>query len=129
MLIIKPDEAKQVHCPNKGFISHRYLLESDDMGFTMTRTVIPKGDKQYWHYAHHLEACYCISGHGLLSFSTRTGPVTTHDVTDILPGVVYALDKNDPHHFQALEDTTLICVFNPPLKGNEVHNEEGHYDA
>lgn len=129
MLIIKPDEARQVYCPKGGFISHRYLLERDGMGFTVTRTVVPKGDEQYWHYANHLEACYCISGHGVLRVTTKTGPITTHDVTDILPGMMYAPDKHDPHYFKALEDTVLLCVFNPPLNGNEVHNEEGHYDV
>jgi L-ectoine synthase len=112
---------REVHCPHGGFISTRFLLESDGMGFTVTRTFIPKGDPQYWHYKNHLEACLCIKGHGKLQ------DVKTLKVYDIKPGIMYALDKNDAHFFQALKDTVLICVFNPPLKGREVHGKDGSY--
>jgi len=40
------------------------------------------------------------------------------------------LDKNDKHILRATKgDLHLICVFNPPLSGDETHNEEGGYDA
>lgn len=112
---------REVRCPHGGFVSYRMLLESDGMGFAMTRTVIPKGDPQRWHYKHHLEACYCESGEGLL------GNLATGEKFNIKPGVLYALDKHDAHLFVALEDTVLICVFNPPLTGAEVHREDGSY--
>jgi ParB-like chromosome segregation protein Spo0J len=37
------------------------------------------------------------------------------------------LDKNDPHWFEAHQQTVLICVFNPPLSGQETHQEDGSY--
>jgi L-ectoine synthase len=40
---------------------------------------------------------------------------------------MYALDKHDKHFFKALEPVVLICVFNPPLAGNEVHQADGSY--
>lgn len=113
---------REVHCPKGGFISTRFLLESDRMGFTLTRTYIPKGEPQHWHYKNHLEACLCIKGYGKLQ------NVETLEVHDIKPGVMYALDKNDEHMFQALKDTILICVFNPPLTGKEVHKKDGSYE-
>lgn len=40
---------------------------------------------------------------------------------------MYALDKHDPHLFEAYEEVILICIFNPPLKGGEVHDKNGNY--
>jgi len=50
---------REVHCPNGGFVSYRYLLKSDNMGFGLHKTVIPEGPAQRWHYKHHKEACCC----------------------------------------------------------------------
>lgn len=113
---------REVHCPNGGFISYRYLLESDGMGYTVTRTFIPKGMPQTWHYTRHLESCYCVSGEAVVA-SIETGATFS-----ILPGTLYALDNHDRHLFMAYEDTTLICVFNPPLKGREVHGKDASYE-
>ncbi len=110
-----------VDCPKGGFTSNRILLESDGMGFGMTKTVIPVNGKQYWHYKNHLESCYCVSGKGILT-NAETGEEFV-----IEPDVTYVLDKNDPHYFEALEEVVLICAFNPPLKGGEVHGEDGSY--
>jgi len=115
---------RQVNCPKGGFISLRALLESDGCGFSITRTIIPKDDPQFWHYKDHIEACYCLKGEGELT-DLKTGK--KHYIKE---GIIYALDKNDPHEFQALTNSVeLLCVFNPPLIGNEVHNEEGSYDV
>lgn len=116
------DTDRHVECPKGGFRSIRLLLESDNMGFSVTQTTIPAGEWQRWHYKNHLEACYCIAGMAKLK----------NEVTDeeylIQPGIMYALDKNDPHLFKAMVKTRLICIFNPPLKGREIHNEDGSYD-
>lgn len=126
MKVISKDElddmGRVIQCPKGGFTSSRFLLESDGMGFTLTHTFIPKGMPQTWHYKNHLEACYCVSGEG------RLGDMATGESFRILPGTMYALDKHDKHLFMALEDTVLICVFNPPLKGAEVHGEDGSYE-
>lgn len=113
---------REVHCPNGGFISNRFLLEKDGMGFTLTKTIIPKGDWQFWHYKNHLEACYCVSGYGLLK--SFNDPNCEYKIT---PDTVYVLDKHDAHFFKAESTVVLICVFNPPLVGNEVHQRDGSY--
>lgn len=112
---------RQVECPKGGFTSYRFLLESDGMGYTLTKTDIPKSKPQMWHYKNHLETCLCIKGHGIVT-DLKTGQSFT-----IKAGVAYVLDNHDKHMFEALEDTTLICVFNPPLTGKEVHQEDGSY--
>lgn len=111
-----------VECPNGGFTSHRMLLASDGTGYTVTKTVIPPRGKQFWHYKNHIESCYCVSGVGELT-NAETG-----ETFIILPGTLYVLDNHDPHYFEAIETVTLVCVFNPPLNGREVHKEDGSYE-
>lgn len=108
-------------CPNGGFKSSRFLLSSDGLGFSMSRTFIPKGPPQFWQYLNHLEACYCVSGLGKL-VEGESGRWWW-----IKPDTVYSPDNHDPHTFEALKDTVLVCVFNPPLFGMEIHDEDGSY--
>lgn len=112
--------SRQVECPKGGFTSFRLLLEKDGQGFTMTKTVIPPGDWQHWHYKHHSEACFCIKGFGQLK------NIETGEISFIYPGVMYAPEQ-DKHAFMAIDEIELVCVFNPPLKGNEVHQKDGSY--
>lgn len=117
------DTEREVRCPKGGFISYRALLERDGMGFSMHKTVIPVGPgPQHWHYKKHLEACYCIEGGGVLT-NLRTGEKFL-----IAPDTVYVLDQHDDHTFEAWRHTVLISVFNPPVKGGEVHQEDGSYE-
>ena len=113
---------REVTCPKGGFISYRYLIKEDGMGFGLHRTVIPEGPAQRWHYKHHKEACYCIAGLGVIT-SEATGSRYT-----VKPGTCYVLDANDPHTFQSIHgDVVLISVFNPPCTGKEVHGKDGSY--
>lgn len=103
-------------------VSNRILLESDGMGYTITKTVIsPDAGKVFQHYKNHLETCYCVSGRATLT------DANTGETFEITPDVTYVLDKNDPHYFEAHEETVLICTFNPPLTGNETHQDDGSY--
>lgn len=114
---------REVHCPEGGFTSRRMLNKSDGMGFSMHRTTIhPTPDWQLWHYKHHFEACYCIKGRGKVKDSKGV----QHEIK---PGICYALDKHDKHWFIAKETMILICVFTPPLVGDEVHQADGSYKA
>lgn len=102
-------------------VSNRILLRSDNMGYSLTKTVIEPGPRVFQHYKHHLETCYCVSGHATL---TNAATLETHE---IIPDTTYVLDKHDPHFFEAHEETVLICVFSPPLMGDEIHQEDGSY--
>lgn len=105
-------------------VSNRIILKSDSMGFGMHKTVIsPEAGKVFQHYKNHLESCYCVSGRATLTNAT------TGEDHDIGPDDTYILDNNDPHYFEAHEETVLICVFNPPLTGDETHAEDGSYAA
>jgi L-ectoine synthase len=111
---------REVH--GTGFTSLRVLLARDGMGFSVHKTIIPKGEPQHWHYKHHLEACYCIQGFGILT-NLETGE--TYEIT---PDTCYVLNNHDDHTFQALEETILISIFNPPVSGTEVHLADGSYE-
>lgn len=106
----------------EGFISIRPIVESDGMGFSVHKTIIPTGGPYHWHYTKHLEACYCIKGKGILT-NLETGE--KHLIT---PDVIYALDNHDDHTFEAVTDVVLISIFNPPVKGGEIHKEDGSYE-
>lgn len=101
--------------------SLRIITKEDEMGFGFNKTYVKEGGPYHWHYKNHLESCYCISGHGLLV------NVETGERHEILPDTTYLLDKNDNHLFTALQDTILISVFNPPLRGDETHQSDGSY--
>ena len=106
---------------SKNWISRRFLLASDGMGFSMHDTIIRAGTETYIWYKHHLEAVYCVSGRGEIEDLTDN---TVHHIED---GTLYALDGHEKHNLRAFDDMRLICVFNPPLTGREVHTKEGCY--
>ncbi|KAB7627229.1 ectoine synthase [Alkalilimnicola sp. S0819] len=108
-----------VHGPT--WNSRRLLLRKDGMGFTFADTVIKAGTETYIWYANHLESVYCIDGVGEIE------TVEDGKVYPLRAGVMYALDKHDKHYLRATSDLRMMCVFNPPLTGREVHDENGVY--
>lgn len=101
--------------------SVRLLLRSDGMGFSFHITTIYAGTSTHMWYRNHLESVYCIEGEGEIE-STADGAVH-----QIRPGDLYALDRHDEHVLRAGTQMKLACVFNPPLAGTEVHDENGVY--
>jgi len=103
------------------WISRRLLLKRDGMGFSLHETTVYPGTETSIWYANHLEAVYCIEGEG------EVETLADGIVHPIRPGVVYALDRHDKHLLRARTRMRLVCVFNPPLTGREVHDENGVY--
>ena len=105
-----------------GWNSRRLLLASDGMGFSLTDTIIKKGAELELEYTHHFEACYCIEGKGQIRSADSEA---WHSLE---PFSLYVLDQHDRHVVRATDaDLRLVCVFNPPLTGREVHREDGSY--
>jgi L-ectoine synthase len=104
-----------------GWESTRLLLKNDGMGYSVHVTTIYKGSELPMEYRNHLEAVYGVSGEGEIE-ETQNGKIH-----QIRPGTIYALDKHDKHILRARTELKLVCVFNPPLHGKEVHDEEGVY--
>jgi len=103
--------------------SVRMLLARDGMGFSFHITTLEAGSEHQFHYKNHFESVYCISGKGSIT------DLTTGETHAIRPGVMYALDKNDPHILRAEEELVMACCFNPPVTGTEVHQADGSYAA
>ncbi|MCB1019374.1 MAG: ectoine synthase [Bryobacterales bacterium] len=101
--------------------STRLLLRSDQMGFSFHVTTIYAGTTTPMWYRNHLEAVLCIQGDGEIETNADG------KVYQIRPGVMYALDKNDKHVLRARSEMKMVCVFNPPLMGKEVHGADGAY--
>ena len=101
--------------------SVRLLLESDRMGFSLHVTTIHAGTTTPMWYRHHLEAVLCIAGEG------EVQTLDSDEVHPVKPGTLYALDRHDKHVLRAKTPMRMVCVFNPPLKGKEVHDASGAY--
>jgi len=109
------------HTRAENWESRRFLLAKDGMGFSMHDTLIYAGTETVMWYKHHLEAVYCIEGSGEIQV-LPDGPVRA-----IRAGTLYALDGHERHRLRAHETMRMICVFNPPCRGNEVHGPDGAY--
>lgn len=103
------------------WVSRRLLLRDDRMGFSLHDTTILAGTETRMCYRNHLEAVYCVGGKGSIEV------VETGEVFQIRDGTMYALDKHDEHVLRAETELRMVCVFNPPVTGNEVHDETGAY--
>ncbi len=101
--------------------SRRLLLAGDGMGFSLHDTLIHAGTTTEIHYAHHLEAVYCVEGKG------RVEVPATGEVFEIEAGTLYALDGHERHLLTAESTMRMVCVFNPPIVGPETHDENGVY--
>jgi L-ectoine synthase len=112
---------REVHAPNRNWVSRRMLLKDDRMGFSLHETIISSGTETLIWNKNHLEAVYCIDGEG------EDEIISEGKLYPISPGTMYALVKNDRHYLRAFSDMRLICVFNPALVGSEVHQEDGSY--
>jgi L-ectoine synthase len=107
----------------ENWTSRRFLLAQDAMGFSLHDTLIHAGTETLIWYRHHLEAVYCIEGEGEVEV------LETGVVYPIAAGTMYALDGNERHLLRAATRMRMVCVFNPPLTGREVHDESGVYPA
>ncbi|KAB2791272.1 ectoine synthase [Brucella anthropi] len=124
MIVVTSDEiagtARDASGP--GWESRRMIVRDDGMGHSVHETRVKEGAELHLHYKNHFETNYCFSGEGEVEHKL------SGEVFPIRPGTIYALNENDPHILRATKgDLVLVCVFTPPLAGNEVHREDGSY--
>ncbi|MDQ2070563.1 ectoine synthase [Natronospira bacteriovora] len=105
------------------WVSRRLVLKDDGMGYSVHDTIIKEGTETHIHYKNHLESVYLIEGEG------EVETVADGKVWPVKAGEIYVLDKNDEHYLRANKGThmRMVCVFNPPISGREVHDEDGVY--
>jgi L-ectoine synthase len=113
------DTEREVTAPT--FCSRRLLLAGDGLDFSLHDTVLYAGSETQMWYQHHVEAVYCIEGEGTLHDLDA-------DVThEIRPGTLYVLDGHERHVLRATTQLRMLCVFDPPCTGREIHDEHGTY--
>ena len=101
--------------------SKRIILKKDGMGYSVHETTIFAGTETHIWYQNHLESVFCIQGEG------EVETIPDGKIYPIKPGVLYALNEHDNHFLRAKTELKMICVFNPPPTGREVHDETGVY--
>ena len=99
--------------------SRRLVLAKEKVGFSLNDTVVNAGAEIKMWYANHVEAVYVIEGLGEL-VNDETG-----EKHRLMPGVMYLVDAHQQHTLRAHTQFRAVCVFNPPLTGHEVHDENG----
>ncbi|HDZ55839.1 MAG TPA: ectoine synthase [Pseudomonas xinjiangensis] len=119
---LKDCENSERRVVSENWESTRMLLKDDKMGFSFHITTIYANTETHIWYQNHLESVYCMSGDGEIE------TISDGKVYPIEPGTLYILDKNDEHLLRGGKtDMKMACVFNPPLSGKEVHDENGVY--
>ena len=124
MIVINADDVKGTprDACGPGWKSARLIVKGDGLGYSVHETLVPEGSELHLEYKHHFETNYCFAGEG------EVVDLASGETHLLRPGVLYALDKNDKHVLRATKgDLRLVCVFNPPLVGNESHDEQGSY--
>jgi len=125
MIVRRLNEAEQTErrVVAENWESTRLVLANDNMGYSFHITTIYAGTATEMEYRNHLETVYCMSGEGTVE---TLGDGQIHAIQ---PGTVYVLDKHDRHILRARTEMKMACVFNPPVTGQEVHDETGAYPA
>ncbi|RJQ75373.1 ectoine synthase [Pseudonocardiaceae bacterium YIM PH 21723] len=103
--------------------SRRIILAGDGVGFSLHETTLKAGTVNDFWYANHVEAVLVTEGEGLLT-DKETG-----EVHELKAGSMYLLNDHDRHQLRPTTDMRTVCVFNPPVTGREVHDENGVYPA
>ena len=103
--------------------SKRIILAGDGVGFSFHETTIESGSVNEFHYQHHVEAVWVIEGTGTLT------DLETGQQYPLADGTMYLLNNNDRHRVTCDQQLRMLCVFNPPVTGREVHDENGVYPA
>jgi L-ectoine synthase len=113
------DTDRDVRTPN--WRSKRLVLAREQVGFSMHETILAAGSINDFWYAHHVEAVFVVAGEGEL-LDKETG--ITYQLA---PGSLYLLDGHEHHQLRPKTEMRTVCVFNPPVTGQEVHDENGVY--
>jgi L-ectoine synthase len=101
--------------------SRRFVLAGDGVGFSLHDTVMHAGTVTTMWYRHHIEAVYVLEGEGVLE------DLDNGATNPLAPGTLYLLDGHERHRVTATTGLRMVCVFNPPCTGREVHDDDGVY--
>ena len=101
--------------------SKRIVLAREGVGFSVHETTLYAGTESEFWYQNHIEAVFIVEGEGEIE------DLATGEVHQLAPGSLYLLDDHDRHRVRPRTEMRAVCVFNPPVTGREVHDENGVY--
>ncbi|MFA5606174.1 MAG: ectoine synthase [Leucobacter sp.] len=101
--------------------SKRIILAKEGAGFSVHETTLYAGTESEFCYENHIEAVFVVEGEGEIE------DLATGEVHQLRPGSLYLLNDHDRHRVRPRTDIRTVCVFNPPVTGREVHDENGVY--
>lgn len=101
--------------------SKRLVLAKEKVGFSVHETTLYAGTVNRFWYANHVEAVFIVEGEGEIT------DLATGETHQLGPGSLYLLDNHDKHEVRPRTEMRTVCVFNPPITGREVHDENGVY--
>ena len=96
-----------------GWKSRRFLLAQDGLPFSVHETTVVAGTELRFNYRNHSETVYCIEGKASIE------DVAGGSVFPLEPGTFYSVGRGDDHILRIEEDTRFLCIFEPPLEGDE----------
>lgn len=108
---------------NDAFRSARFLTAADRMGFSYNENRVNQGTDAVIWLRHHWEANYIVSGRGQVT------DLSSEETWPLEAGVLYVVGPNDRHRLLLTEDSHYLSIFHPPLRGDEVFNQDGGYES
>jgi len=100
----------------------KLVTTDDNLGFAISDVWFKAGREADLWYRNHWEANIVLDGHVEIT-EDATGTVHTMQTGD-----VYCVGPKDKHHLKVVEDSHVLSIFNPPLTGNERHDDQGGYE-
>jgi L-ectoine synthase len=76
---------REVHAENGNWISRRFLLRDEGMGFSFHETIIKANTETHIWYKNHLEAVYCVAGNGEIE-DLKSGKIYPKKRHHVCPG-------------------------------------------
>lgn len=101
--------------------SKRIVLAREGVGFSVHETTLYAGTESEFCYQNHIEAVFIVEGEGEIE------DLATGEVHQLSAGSLYLLNDHDRHRVRPRTQMRTVCVFNPPVTGREVHDENGVY--
>ena len=121
MYVKQRDDIRAVGIKHVGTEARRYLTREDGCGFTLSTGRPPANSSANLWYRNHVEANFILEGEGSVE------DLSTGERWEMSPGSLYVVGPRDRHRMSARTEVYLMAVFNPPLVGDETHDEEGGY--
>ena len=115
------EDIRAVGIKHVGTEARRYLTQDDGCGFTLSTARPPAGSSANLWYRNHVEANFILEGEGSVE------DLSTGEKWELSPGSLYVVGPRDRHRMSADTDVYLMAIFNPPLVGDETHDEQGGY--